>query len=250
MNKPTDTDNASLSNSNGNNVNTTNNQPTLTLRRGRSKGNINVTSEAPTNSNSENNNAVAANSIATNDDTTYTQPTEQRQDQCNDRSPTNINSKINNAADSIGINENTTNAQPTITLRRGRSKGKINITNEATTNSNSEVLSTEITANISTGHRAKRKFRDIPSDSDNDNEKKVKKFGSKKARGITNIITEHLSTERNAASNEESSDVKRKEKVFDISENTALRKRKANENENDLAIDEGKKKAAKSENGS
>ncbi|RHZ89072.1 hypothetical protein Glove_19g404 [Diversispora epigaea] len=342
MNKPTDTDNAGLSNSNGTNVNTTNNQPTLTLRRGRSKGNINVTSEAPTNSNSENNNAGAANSIATNEDTTYTQPTvtlrrgkgkgkinvtsetptnfnseinnagEANSIGTNEdttttlrrgrskgkinvmsEAPTNINSKINNAADSIGINENTTNAtitlrrgrskgkinitrkaptninreinkaadsiginedtkstQPTITLRRGGSKGKINITNEATTNSSSEVLSTEITANISTGHRAKRKFRDIPSDSDNDNEKKAKKFGSKKARGITNIITEHLSTERNAAGNEESSDVKRKEKVFDISENTALRKRKADENENDLAIDEGKKKAAKSENGS
>ncbi|CAG8505323.1 4361_t:CDS:2 [Diversispora eburnea] len=83
---------------NGTNLNTINTQPTITLRRGRSKGKINVTSEIPT----------------------------------------NINSQIDDSgtSDSNGSKADTKNTQPTITLRRGRSKGKINITSETPTNLN------------------------------------------------------------------------------------------------------------------
>ncbi|RHZ88955.1 hypothetical protein Glove_19g414 [Diversispora epigaea] len=148
-------------------------------------------------------------------------------------------------------NEDTTNSQPTITLRRGGSKGNISVTSEAPTNINSKATSAEITANLSIGRNVKRKVRDIPSDSDN--EEKAQTSGRKKAKRITTIIDENLSNGKNATDiGEGSQAVGRKEKAADYKEDssTALRKRKVDKVENDLPIVEEKKKAVKSENGS
>ncbi|CAG8548408.1 3817_t:CDS:2 [Diversispora eburnea] len=70
-----------------------------------------------------------------------------------------IEAPFNSETNNVGTNVDTTNTQPTITLRRGRSKGKINVTNEAPTNINSEATSTE---NLSTGHSVKRKLEISP----------------------------------------------------------------------------------------